>query len=193
MIPSKKIYTLLLEGENYYVGITKNVIRRFEEHLGGNGASWTKIHKPIEILAVEEAKTPFDEDRVVKTLMHEHGIEKVRGGSYVTVYLSAEQIRLLRKEIAMSTGACIICGMLGHMANGCPSKAGGTPCARCGRFGHDVAKCYAKKSKNGEPIVDDVQQCTKCGWGGHEASNCFAKRTKSGEPVQKGPDTCGVM
>jgi hypothetical protein len=203
MSASKKVYTLLLEGGYYYVGITKDVLRRFEAHREGTGASWTKLHKPVEIVAVEVAKTPFDEDRVVKTLMHEHGIERVRGGSYVTVDLSASQIRLLRKEITMATGACIICGELGHMAKGCPSKEGKAPCDRCGRVGHDIATCFAKKSKNGEPIETptDVQsekpkqvlQCTRCGWGGHEANTCFAKRTKTGILIDKPADDFVVV
>ena len=44
------IYILKLNNDNYYVGKTKNVNKRFQEHLSGNGSSWTQMHKPIEII-----------------------------------------------------------------------------------------------------------------------------------------------
>ena len=35
----------------YYTGITTDIQRRFNEHLAGKGARFTRAHKPIRVLA----------------------------------------------------------------------------------------------------------------------------------------------
>ncbi|MBP6309856.1 MAG: GIY-YIG nuclease family protein [Arenimonas sp.] len=35
----------------YYTGITTDIQRRFNEHLAGTGARFTRAHKPIRVLA----------------------------------------------------------------------------------------------------------------------------------------------
>lgn len=44
------VYALLLNGDNYYVGITGNVARRYEQHSKGKGSKWTAKHKPLCII-----------------------------------------------------------------------------------------------------------------------------------------------
>jgi predicted GIY-YIG superfamily endonuclease len=36
------IYILKLREGKYYIGKTKNVEKRFNEHIAGNGSGWTK-------------------------------------------------------------------------------------------------------------------------------------------------------
>ena len=40
------VYVLELEGGNYYVGMSHNLSQRLAQHFSGNGAKWTKLHKP---------------------------------------------------------------------------------------------------------------------------------------------------
>lgn len=49
------VYVILCSDEHYYVGTTTNVARRFSEHKDGkHGASFTKRHKPIKIVSVDD-------------------------------------------------------------------------------------------------------------------------------------------
>ena len=48
------VYLLECVGDTIYTGIATDVIRRFEEHKTGKGASYTRSHKPIRILYTEE-------------------------------------------------------------------------------------------------------------------------------------------
>ncbi len=47
-------YILLCSNGSYYTGSTKNLERRFEEHLAGKGAKHTRKYVPIKILYYEE-------------------------------------------------------------------------------------------------------------------------------------------
>lgn len=80
------IYVLLLEGENYYVGITGNVQKRFHTHKKGKGSQWTKIHKPIEVIesynigVMTEAEAVVIETEKTIETMDKYGVQRVRGG-----------------------------------------------------------------------------------------------------------------
>ena len=47
-----KYYTYVIECEDgsLYVGQTSNLINRWEQHITGQGAAWTKRHKPVRII-----------------------------------------------------------------------------------------------------------------------------------------------
>ncbi len=47
------LYLLLCEGNLTYAGTAANVKARFQKHLFGKGARFTRINKPIEILAAQ--------------------------------------------------------------------------------------------------------------------------------------------
>ena len=48
------VYMLICEGGSYYLGSTNDVVKRFQAHLAGKGASYTRSHKPIRIVYREE-------------------------------------------------------------------------------------------------------------------------------------------
>ncbi len=48
------VYIIRCEGDNFYTGYTKNVQSRFRLHLNGKGARYTKMHKPKDLVYVEE-------------------------------------------------------------------------------------------------------------------------------------------
>lgn len=84
------VYVLLLEGDKYYVGITTEVKRRFEEHQTQDkkGANWCKKHKAIKIVEEIATKTKrmkeavIIEDLVTLRYIKNFGYSNVRGGRY---------------------------------------------------------------------------------------------------------------
>jgi len=77
-------YVLLLENDNYYVGITNDYNNRINSHLNNCGSSWTKLHKPIKV--IEQFIGGKDNERE-KTLeyMRKYGWDKVRGAGWTAV------------------------------------------------------------------------------------------------------------
>lgn len=51
------IYILLCSDGSYYTGSTNDVERRFKDHIDGQGARYTKSHKPVVIIYKEEFAT----------------------------------------------------------------------------------------------------------------------------------------
>ena len=189
------IYILKLEGGFYYVGKTQDPIKRYQEHMNGSGSSWTKKYKPISLEKVIENASPFDEDRYVKEYMSKYGIEKVRGGAYMSVEITEEQEESLRKELRATTDKCLSCGKSGHFANSCRKKTSFTATCHCGKqflvieeFLSHQRMCVMRSIQKKEE-EDDEWQCEYCdrtfttmfGCSVHERS-CKKKATK---PVNK--------
>jgi hypothetical protein len=88
------IYVLALEGGRFYIGVTENVVKTFQEHLNGSvNCPWTQRYKPLRI---EEVLRGSNQDIIVKKYMHLYGINYVRGGSYQDDEISEkEQAQLL--------------------------------------------------------------------------------------------------
>lgn len=55
-------YTYILECEDgsYYTGWTNDLEKRYEAHLHGTGAKYTKSHKPVRIAYYEEYEDKID-------------------------------------------------------------------------------------------------------------------------------------
>jgi len=77
------IYVLKLQENKYYVGKTNNPSVRIENHLNGNGSSWTKIYKPLKVVDMIPNCDDYDEDKYTQIYMDKYGIDNVRGGSFV--------------------------------------------------------------------------------------------------------------
>jgi len=137
------IYILKLEHDCYYVGKTNNYNKKINDHLTNNGALWTKLHKVIGEDKIIHNCSPFDEDRYVKEYMAKYGIDKVRGGCYVTEELSKEQYNLLTKEIWAATDACTRCGRKNHFIKDCYSKT-------------DIYNNIIDKKEYSDDILDDI-------------------------------------
>ena len=131
------VYTMELEGGNWYVGSTESPPERLAQHRDGKGAAWTSMHVPVggfatlELVEGEEAR--LKEDLEVKKLMQKHGIERVRGGSYSSTVLSVESVKALERELRHADDVCL----------------------RCGRSNHWIDDCYATYDVTGELISDD--------------------------------------
>lgn len=72
------IYVLKLQNNKYYVGKTDNLKRRLNQHIRGNGATWTKLYKPIDIIDLMEEEDNTEKDITLK-YMQIYGCENVRG------------------------------------------------------------------------------------------------------------------
>ena len=87
------LYILRLEDAKFYVGITSKTPEiRMQEHLDGvRAAYWTAKHKPLEIIhqedlgLIDKAKAEKRENKMVRALMKQRGINNVRGGDLTSV------------------------------------------------------------------------------------------------------------
>lgn len=64
-------YILLTEQNTLYCGYTDDVEKRFQAHLEGKGAKYTRSNKPIKIVYQKEFETKSDamkEERRIKKL-----------------------------------------------------------------------------------------------------------------------------
>lgn len=84
------IYILRLAEGKYYVGLTKDLYHRLDQHFHKKGSEWTKLYEPIEVEKVIESDSSFDEDKWTKIMMEKYGIKNVRGGSYISIELQPE-------------------------------------------------------------------------------------------------------
>ena len=165
--PPITIYVLNLEGGFYYVGRVEGgaeeVQRRFEQHCSGSGegAVWTRAHKPIDILEAKEG-TAEDEDAKVHELQRLYGEDRVRGGSYSQMKLAPRRGRSELRELEArgAQSSCFKCGFKSHFAKKCRARKKvrvARPCSRCKRLSHSEDKCFAKKSRHGLPLAARVE------------------------------------
>jgi hypothetical protein len=155
---------------------------------------------------VRPAASKFDEETLTLEFMEKHGINNVRGGSYVQIELPKEQVQEIERKLASVNNACFKCGQQGHTVAECGSSSSSSEeeevvCARCGRDTHDASSCYAKthvdgselrlakakKEKKREPKKREKKQrqaspvqCQRCGRDSHDASSCYAKTVLPG-------------
>ncbi len=96
------VYVLRLNQNKYYVGISRDVKKRFEQHKCGEGAEFTKLYKPIQIIHSENTGLIYKKDAehieniVTIQWMLRNGVENVRGGDYCTC--DQEQLLQLMDE-----------------------------------------------------------------------------------------------
>lgn len=154
MLAKKHLYILRLEDDKWYVGTTTNVIRRYSQHCTGNGAAFTRIYPPVDLVTSYKIPTVENtglvEDMEVKRLMGVYGIDNVRGGSYSSITLSTSTFAELRRVLNHAAENCLECGKSDHWANQCSKRR--IVCYRCGRDGHISPECYARSTVDGESL-----------------------------------------
>ena len=121
------IYVLELEGGKYYVGRTTNLLGRIDQHRGHckkyAGAKWTQKYPVKKMIRVIETDNLFEEDMYTKMYMGMHGIDNVRGGSYVFDSITREQRRILDSELNTASLVCRSCGSPNHFTNKCEYRS----------------------------------------------------------------------
>jgi len=161
------VYVLKLEGGRYYVGKAQDPMRRYQEHLDGDGSAWTRRFPPVSLVETRMGVSPFEEDKATKEYMAIHGIDKVRGGSYVTEELSTTQWEECRTAL----------------------RAAGDCCTRCGRKGHFVATCYASTHVEGDAI-EEAEEAEEAEDSEEEAEDSEAEDSEAEEEEVWECDTC---
>src|SRR5262245_57709592 len=104
------IYVLLLEDRRVYVGRTESPRARVAAHLSGDGAAYTKLYKPVDLLDFVENADKFDEDKYVLRYMEKYGVDNVRGGSYAQLVLSPAQRASVEQQLRNANDLCLRCG-----------------------------------------------------------------------------------
>lgn len=198
------IYILALEHNKYYVGRTIDVEQRWQQHAQGKGSAWTRLHSPLRIERVIESDSPFDEDRFTKEYMAAHGVDAVRGGTYVNVELSAAQRAAIQQELRMAADECVMCGKQGHFASECREFVRGADpssysfayllgnyfgltrkktawCSVCNRAFTDDEGARKEHEKMCAEFYK--HRCRRCARGGHSERQCYAKTNVYGERI----------
>jgi len=117
--PRSWIYVLKLRDGCYYVGRSQNPKLRIRDHKVGRGSDWTNLHPVEHISELFEETSLEDEDNTVKRLMKQHGIDKVRGGSYSQINLNPAIIGDQEREHRGANDECFRCGYDDHFIRNC--------------------------------------------------------------------------
>jgi len=145
------IYILELEGGKYYVGKTHNLESRLHAHFSGQGAAWTKLHRPIRVLKTIDTD---NEDACTIEMMYKYGIKSVRGGSYSQLILDNVAIESATRAMITQFDLCYKCRKPGHYGSQCRRY-----CTRCQRTSHYKDQCYASTTRYGVPLPKkDLEQ-----------------------------------
>jgi hypothetical protein len=210
------IYVLRLEKGKYYVGKSDDPMRRYAEHIAGKGSSWTRLYKPVGIHKILENASPFDEDKITKEMMASHGIENVRGGSYVSEQLDDIQEESLLREIWAAKDCCTQCGRKGHFIASCHARTDVLGNELEYESSSDEEVVYYSRPNNPVPVVKKEikkkveaqylkapvkktvekkpersysNNCFRCGREGHYATDCYAKTTVKGRYLSSDSDS----
>lgn len=73
-------YILLTENNTFYCGYTDDVEKRFQKHLSGNGAKYTRANKPLKIVYKKEFENKSDamkEEARIKKLSHDEKLKLI--------------------------------------------------------------------------------------------------------------------
>jgi hypothetical protein len=173
---------------------------RYQQHLNGSGsgAAWTTRHPPVSLIKTIENASPFDEDKTVKEYMATYGIDKVRGGSYVTEVLTEAQRSVLQQEIWGSQDRCTRCGSTGHWIATChvhlpSSSISMPPQARIPsvvRMAPPPPQAAGRfQAVRGSPAFGGSgHRCFRCGRTGHYVDSCYASTDTRGYELDDDDD-----
>jgi len=113
-----KVYILQLHQQKWYVGTTKNIETRINQHIRGRGSAWTQIYRPINIHHVVDGGNPIEMWYTLK-FMDIYGIENVRGGPWVKPRLSKPTKKEIDRILMFFGNKCFKCGEKGHFSAQC--------------------------------------------------------------------------
>ena len=182
MTTLRTVYTLLLENNKIYVGETRRpVIERFMEHKHrNNGAGWTSLHSPVDILDIKPNVDEFEETFQTIRMMKKYGIYNVRGGPFSKVTLTDEQLRMIEILFQTIDNRCVGCNSVVHFISDCPQKQSASD-SQSNLTSTD--ECHATNLSDSnmtdayDELTDDEnkQTCYNCKQSGHISTKCPEK------------------
>ena len=163
------IYVLECQQNKYFIGKTYNIQIEYNDHLDGTFCEITSIYKPINIHCILDLDNNFNINIIIAKYILKYGKQNVY---FIEDYINKKDIK---KHIKLKNNNCI-CGKEDHWINNCTLntkdaywekiinkvfnrissdlKTNGI-CERCGRYGHDMKDCFAKKHVDGNNISDE--------------------------------------
>ena len=78
------VYVWELEEGKYYVGYSKNLSNRLEQHGTSDGALWTTRYKPVSILEIVRGDTSIEKAKTLEYIRLK-GFENVRGSYWCKI------------------------------------------------------------------------------------------------------------
>ena len=139
------IYILLLNENKYYIGKTHDPYQRIQSHFSGKGSAFTRKYKPINIEYILKNQDDFDEDKYTLLYMSKHGIENVRGGSFVEFDFPKDTKKHINRMMNSVSNKCFGCSSDSHFLNQCPL------------YKHNIIKEEENKAK--KPIKMSIISC----------------------------------
>jgi hypothetical protein len=119
------VYILELEGGRVYVGSSKNVQRRIQQHRAGTGSAFTRAYRPTGTLLPRLGNVQGDGDAAERdeTLryMFLRGIPLVRGWKFTQVIMPFKDFDEAESNIRELFDLCRRCGRTGHYITNCPA------------------------------------------------------------------------
>lgn len=73
------VYVLECEDAKWYIGFSKWPRLRIESHFNGDGAEFTKLHKPVRVFEIRSAKDEIDEFALWQEYARRFGHRNVGG------------------------------------------------------------------------------------------------------------------
>ena len=74
------VYILLCSDGSLYTGISNNPQKRFQDHKNGRGGAYTRSHKPIKIIYLEELpdkSSALKRESLIKSWSRQKKIERL--------------------------------------------------------------------------------------------------------------------
>lgn len=192
------IYILECADETYYVGKTKNLERRLDQHFSGEGSVWTTLHPPIKLLESHRSTGFADENITTLRTMEKYGIINVRGGDFCYTKIGKKRLTYLTERIEIlnsgtydgiepkynkrkkkMTRPSIVTTQTKPKVFKKVTR--GATCQRCGRKNHKKVNCYAFTHIDGTTLAET---CERCGRKGHSQDECYATTTNKGKKLK---------
>ena len=119
------VYVLSMPSGNYYVGKSGNIEQRMQQHLTGSdeGAVCAKgfLHRIVPVTPRQEDLESWERAETL-TLMHRHGVGKVRGWFYTSREMTQSQREHAFQQVCEKLDLCRACGYASHFASQCSAK-----------------------------------------------------------------------
>lgn len=73
------VYVLKCQHDTYYVGFTRRLAHRIQDHFTGAGAIFTKLHEPKKLILTRKVKSELDEFETWLGFVALYGLKRVGG------------------------------------------------------------------------------------------------------------------